>query len=601
MLCASSTSMLLARLRASSAHHARNLRRSRLLSPRRACTLLAPMEIAERCRAFWRQDRGILAVAALFCVLGALWLGSVSHYHGDERFYTDAALRMLAKRDWFAPEYASGELRLNKPLLSYWILIGTYATCGISLWLSRLPFLLAGACVVWLTGRLSRSLFPNEARVAWLASAIVACDVEMVTLARRSTPDILLILFATASLYGIARIAIAREPGVAPRAWFWIGAGLMVATKGGLGVLALVFAALCWLVLRARGVRAREFVHVPSLVVALGIGALGLAGSFVSHDRPGVDSLVSDQVGSRLAGSFADVVSQASSYGGSILKHFAPWLLLLAIGAVVDRPRMRARFERNRRSFGIALGWLVLLFVVFSAANTHRGRYLAPAHPILACIAAAWLVDIAARRGVRVTARGLVLSMAIVASVAALAFARIDVPAALSLALCAALAWFSAWLSASRRAAREPVTSLAGLALVLLAVFAVGAEGLRALVDPSPVPEAVARLQHGTARPASCATLGFFDSTASQIRVVSNGEIEAATLAPTVADADLRAFRAVLVTAEQSARLTALGYALERCGTEVPALDASSIWQFVRARDPRAWLVEHGHAVFLAR
>lgn len=552
------------------------------------------MGIIERWRARAREDREVWIVATLFFVFGAVWLGSVAHYHGDERFYTDAALRMLAKRDWLSPEYASGELRLNKPLLTYWILIATYATCGISLFLSRLPFLLAGTIVVWLTGRLARVAFPGDARIAWLAAAIVASDIEMVTLARRSTPDILLVLFATASLYGLARIVVSRGTGAGPRAWFWMGAGLMVAAKGGLGVLVLVFAALCWCVLRARGVRAREFVHVPSMLVALAIGVLGLAGNFVAHDRPGADSLIEDQVASRLAGSLTEVMSQASSYGGSIVKHFAPWLVLLAIGAFTARRELLERRARNPRAFGLAIGWMALLFVVFSAANTHRGRYLAPAHPILACLVAAWLVDVAKSRAVRETTRALVLLVAIVASIATLALARIDVAVASSLAACALVAWICAWRSSSR----ETVKSIAGFALVLLAVFAVGAEAMRALVDPSPVPEAVARLASDAPR---TATLGFFDSTASQMRVVSHAKLDVTTLAATASDAEIRGFRAVLATEAASARLKNLGFALERCGTEVPTLDAGSFWHLVTARDPRTWLVEHGEALYLAR
>ena len=73
-----------------------------------------------------------------------MWLGSVAHYHGDERYYTDAALRMIERHDPWTPVYAGGAARLNKPLLTYWLVIGTYVTAGVSLFLSRLPFLVAG-------------------------------------------------------------------------------------------------------------------------------------------------------------------------------------------------------------------------------------------------------------------------------------------------------------------------------------------------------------------------------------------------------------------------------------------------------------------------
>src|SRR5689334_21399145 len=106
-----------------------------------------------------RSDRATLLVAGLFFVLGAVWLGSAAHYHGDERYYTDAALRMIARHDPWTPVYASGVARLNKPLATYWVVMATFLTAGVSLFLARLLFLFAGAVLVWLTGRLSRVLF----------------------------------------------------------------------------------------------------------------------------------------------------------------------------------------------------------------------------------------------------------------------------------------------------------------------------------------------------------------------------------------------------------------------------------------------------------
>ena len=101
----------------------------------------------------------ILLLVLLF--FGALLptLPEVARYHGDERYYTDAAITMVQSGDYLTPRYADGTERFKKPLLTYWILCASYKLFGISVFSSRLPFLLAGCGVLWLTWRLGRTLF----------------------------------------------------------------------------------------------------------------------------------------------------------------------------------------------------------------------------------------------------------------------------------------------------------------------------------------------------------------------------------------------------------------------------------------------------------
>jgi 4-amino-4-deoxy-L-arabinose transferase-like glycosyltransferase len=82
-----------------------------------------------------------------------LWPFSASFvaHHPDERHYTDAALWMLRNGDFLIPHCADGSLRFEKPILTYWVIAASYAVFGISPLSSRLPFLLAGCGVLWLT------------------------------------------------------------------------------------------------------------------------------------------------------------------------------------------------------------------------------------------------------------------------------------------------------------------------------------------------------------------------------------------------------------------------------------------------------------------
>ena len=44
----------------------------------------------------------------------------------DEKYYTDAALQMMDKEDCFTPYAADVSPRFLKPIVTYWVLIGSY-------------------------------------------------------------------------------------------------------------------------------------------------------------------------------------------------------------------------------------------------------------------------------------------------------------------------------------------------------------------------------------------------------------------------------------------------------------------------------------------
>ncbi len=552
-----------------------------------------------RLAASLRADRRILLVALLFFALGAVWLGSAAHYHGDERYYTDAALRMIERHDPWTPVYASGVARLNKPLGTYWLVMATFLTAGVSLFLARLPFLIAGALLVWLTGRLSRVMFPGERAIELLAACIVAADVEIVTLARRSTPDILLILAATATLYGLARIMIAGETGAAPRAWTWIGAGAAIATKGGLGLVVIAFAfASAFVLSRKKGegakpVRVRELVSPMTVAIGVAIALAGLLPGWLVTAHATGPTMLEDQVSARLVDSPVAALKQAANYVESLVRHFAPWLALLLLAFFVARPALRDRWRSHKRAFALALAWTAVLFVVFSFANTHRGRYLAPAHPILSCALAAWLFDAARAASVRITARVVTALIALVALFAALMLARVDVAVAVSLAVVAITAWVG-W-NLERDGARD----LRALAFAILAVAAVGAEAVRDFVGPSPVRAACARILAESPTASHTATVGFFESTASQMRVVSGARLDPDVLPADATRAEIGLFGAVLATAAIRSRMEESGFRVEEIGRVEPDLTIASAWRWLTSPDPRAWLAQKGEPVLL--
>ncbi len=517
-------------------------------------------------RAEWIERHGPFLAAVVFFLSGVIWLGSSAHFHGDERYYTDSALRMLERGDPWTPMWADGTVRANKPLLTYWIVMASFATSGVSLFVARLPFLVAGALLVWLTGRLAATLFPRERAAPLLAALVLACDYEVVTLARRSTPDILLMLFTTASLFGLSRIVVAEDRSLAARAWFWIGGGLAIATKGGLGLVVLGFGTAVLFATRKHGAARRSF-PIPVCLLALAVAAVGMAPSLFLETREGTPSFVDDQVGARLAGSAGEVGRQLIDYATSLAKHFLPWTLLLASGAFALRSTFRERWGAHRRALLLAVCWAALLWVVFSFSNTHRGRYLAPAHALLAAAMAPFLLDVArsawGRRLVWCLGGGVVL----VSTLGAVLVGRVDLST--GVALTAPLLFFLSGCAVVRDEARAS----RGLALALLALFALAQESVLALVDPSPLPFVVERIEQIRPPPKSIAIAGLPDTIAGQLRLLSGGQVDPVALPDSAAEAELARFALIVVSENQFDRVRRAGLSVEPLPQSATDLD----------------------------
>lgn len=535
----------------------------------------------------WSTRRsGPWIVAALFFALGALWLGASSNYHGDERFYTDAAIRMLTDGEWFAPKYADGSARLNKPLLVYWIVVAGFKLFGVGLFGSRVLFLAAGALLVALVGTLTRALFPSEPRAPLLASCMAASSITFTALATRATPDILVALAATVAWIGLARGVVGREPGAAPGTWLWIGIGLTAAAKGGLAILLVLFALAAIARCRSNARRLRDWFPIPALGAAAAVVALALGPLAVSTGAPGGPGLLEDQVAGRIAGSVTQVLAMGAGYVESLLSHFTPWLVALAIGAVSNRVGLAAAWREHRRAFAVVFCFVALVLAVFAFANIHRGRYLVIAHAPLTCALSVLVLRVLHLRVLRAAFGALLGFAALLGATLAVALARIDVVACIALAGVAATAGVSCWV------APRSTRALGFSALALTATF-VAAPALRDVFARTPLALA--------AREPRIDAIGGFDSAFSgMLSVLSAGRLTPRFWPDVPPPAAWERADVVLVVGKARQRAAELGYRLEPSGTLPPRLRTRDIWPLLTSSDPIARIDELGEPVSLA-
>lgn len=186
----------------------------------------------------------ILHLAIIALVSGAVFytnLGQARLWDRDEPRNAGCAAEMLQRGDWIVPTF-NGELRHQKPVLLYWLMMSVYPLLGVNEFSARFWSATLGIVTTLATyGIASRLTNPGTGLLA--AIALASCLMFDVA-ARAATPDSVLICCSTCSIYlyviGVfSRQRDASQP-TAKSSWFPENPFLIVAMYSamGLGVLA---------------------------------------------------------------------------------------------------------------------------------------------------------------------------------------------------------------------------------------------------------------------------------------------------------------------------------------------------------------------------
>lgn len=548
----------------------------------------------------WTSRAGAaLLLALVFFALSVPDLFDVTRYHGDERFYTDAAIGMVHSGDFLTPRYPDGGLRFEKPLLSYLVLVGSYQLFDVSLFSSRLPFLLAGALLVWCTFRAGVLLLRDE-EAAFLAAAIMAACPDVLTLSSRSTPDILLCLFMLLGLTGFALLLRKEEPPRWAHASAWLGTGLAVAVKGGLGFVLVAYAFLWAIVSRDRWARVRRLLHPVFTPLGLLFAVAGFGIYALASDPTGLQRSVDDQVASRVA-PLGTMIRHLPTYLRFPLEHLLPWTLFVALCALRDRRAIPEFARRNAFVVRYGLGWLGLLIVIFSAAEMVRSRYLAPGYPLAVIVLAGALTAFAREGPASTLLRRLCVTLLAVIGGAGvlLAVAGARIGPGLAMAGIGVGATALGALLLARR--RQSTAALVGLAVTALVAQSLGDTGVRATFSRTPVPAIAERLAAPELAGRRVAQLGKSAHLASKLRMATGGRFRIDGHQRGVSEPDYAAYGIVVSDAPLPEQVTALGFRVEQCGESW-----GDNWTFqeilavVLADDPAALLARRSQPYYLA-
>jgi 4-amino-4-deoxy-L-arabinose transferase-like glycosyltransferase len=306
----------------------------------------------------WQDRRGhYLLLIAAGLILFMNNLGGPSLWDLDEGRNATASLEMLESGDYIVPTF-NAQLRVDKPILLYWLQVGSYRLFGINEFAARLPSALAASGVLLIGYELGRALYGTI--TGFLGALILGSTAMMVGAGRFANPDAALNFFVALTLLIFWR-GLARPTS----SWFatlGILFGCAALTKGPVGVMLPILVMVSFLTWEKRlavlwdrrllwGVLAMALVALPWYIwVAVETRGLFLRGFLGEHNLSRFFQPMDRHAGSPLY------------YPLVLLIGLAPWSIVLALASwfgfwsMVRKPWPRAaawwgaaRDRRDRR------------------------------------------------------------------------------------------------------------------------------------------------------------------------------------------------------------------------------------------------------------
>lgn len=186
----------------------------------------------------------ILHLLVIALVSGAVFftnLGEARLWDRDEPRNAGCAAEMLARGDWIVPTF-NDELRHQKPVLLYWLMMSVYPLLGVNEFSARFWSATLAIVTTMATYGIAHRL--TDSKTALLAAIALATSLMFDVAARAATPDSVLICCSTCAIYlytiGVFSPRSGSAQPSANNSWFPESSLLIITMYSlmGLGVLA---------------------------------------------------------------------------------------------------------------------------------------------------------------------------------------------------------------------------------------------------------------------------------------------------------------------------------------------------------------------------
>jgi 4-amino-4-deoxy-L-arabinose transferase-like glycosyltransferase len=338
----------------------------------------------------------LLALAASVLFLGAIRLGDLAGY--DDAMYSLEAKGIAHTGDWLTPK-ARGAPALEHPPLFVWTQAAFLSAFGISDPVAKLPSALCALGTVLLVYWLARRLLKDTlaASVAMFVMLATPYFIKYAGHAMTDVPTTFLFVCAICAW----SLADGEDESKNDGRWY-LAAGVFTAlalmVRGLIGFgLPVIFAAHLMAVRRRPPWR----YLISALVIAL-LPLTAWYSYLLFRYRGNFVGLHQDWLSREVYGLLTPAwrrYTGAIEYAWMLLKSYWPWLPATVGGIVVIcSSKMPDSDEKRRRPLFLLLAWAATVFLLCAAARSRVLRYMLPAYPAFAILAAIGLMKWIPRR-----------------------------------------------------------------------------------------------------------------------------------------------------------------------------------------------------------
>ncbi len=343
---------------------------------------------------------------ALFALLAAavlpylVDLGGSSIWDANEAFYVETPREMLQSGDFVSPTF-NYQPRLNKPVLSYWIVAAFYKAFGVSVGVQRIPIALGALTMILTAFLLARAgsgppggRDPAGLDAALWAAAGLAVAPRLMMFGRRIFIDIYISMFMGLTLLFFAlaeRYPARRRPLLL---LMYASVGLGVLTKGPVAAAlpALVFG--MYLLLHGEVKRITRMMIPAGVVVVLAIVVPWYAALYHRYGWTYITSfIVGENIARYTEGLGVEQRRGPWFYLPVVFSDSFPWSLCLFGAAAVWFADWRRRAHASgpvdpaMRIRSLLWLWILVIVIFFTFSAAKQDLYIFPIVPAVAALA----------------------------------------------------------------------------------------------------------------------------------------------------------------------------------------------------------------------
>ncbi|KYG78827.1 ArnT family glycosyltransferase [Roseivirga echinicomitans] len=306
----------------------------------------------------------------------------------NESFYAESVREMFESGDFVDIQY-NYRPRYNKPPLTYWAIALSSSIFGLNEFGIRLPMILMALGSIWLTYLLGKKIYGPKAGL--YAMCIMGVSVQLIAVKQYASPEVPLTFFFTLTMYWFIRAHTEKRNKYYYLAY--VALGLTALTKGYPYIVVIGGIVGLYLLLDSQFNIKVWFKKLLQIKLHIGIPIvliIGLSWVIYMYFTYGQDfwEIFQHETFER-----AFTRNEKSMRPFFYLEVISWSILPYSLAFFVALGYYLFNYRSMRKEIGFAFSWFIVMFIIFTAAKGKIPTYFIQAHPPMALILTAFLIN----------------------------------------------------------------------------------------------------------------------------------------------------------------------------------------------------------------